>query len=409
MTSIETVEDKANKDIEYVTQDTLSLPSQQYGKANETIDAKLWIRNIEITLQNYSGDYTDWDVTISTDTVLTRDMFYNKLTVSNWYRLTTTGYRVYANVIKVDAWGIISANGNNWSNGTNGWNWLPQDWSWWSYTPIWWISNYVGRGWTPWAWGTATSAWTIYWTIAWVTGTTAWWVGWQNSWGRGTSSGDTSTTWSIAWAWWNNWTSQTHSLCTLWGNSWGTGGYRWAWPWAVGGTGWSVTQYKGCICTPFLVSHMIGYDWTNISLLRWGCVWGSWWGGMWGIWWAGWSTQAGWWGWWAGWSGASGWITYIRCKTLVNNWTIEANWWNGGNWWDWGSIGSWFSNGWCWGAWWAWGNWWVVVLVTGNSQWDWVVQALGWAWWTAWATYSWYSNASNWSNWAIWEIFRITL
>jgi hypothetical protein len=41
MTSIETVEDKANKDIEYVTQDTLNLPSQQYGKANETIDAKL--------------------------------------------------------------------------------------------------------------------------------------------------------------------------------------------------------------------------------------------------------------------------------------------------------------------------------------------------------------------------------
>jgi hypothetical protein len=171
-------------------------------------------------------------------------MFYNKLTISNWYRLTTTGYRVYANIIKVDAWGYISANGNNGSNWWIWWTWLPQDWIWWSYTNILGISDYVGRWGTPWTWGTATSSWTIYWNIAWVTAWTAWGTSWQYSWWRWTSSGDTSTTGSIAWVSWTTGTSQTHSLCTLWGNSGWDGWYRWAWPWATGWTGWSVTEYK---------------------------------------------------------------------------------------------------------------------------------------------------------------------
>lgn len=393
MISIETVDDKANKDIEYVTQDTLNLPSQQYWKATETIDAKLWIRNVEITLQDYTWDYTDWDVTISSDTALTRDMFYNKLTIQSWYRLTTTGYRVFANIIRIDAWGYISANGNNGSVGSNWTDWILQE------------NPYPRWLWGAWgAWGTASPSWTIYWTLAWV----LWWQG-SNGSTYASTPVFTWLGWTYVWVWWlasTNWTSQTNSLCSLWGNSWGDGWYTGAWPWQSGWTGWGVTEYKWWINNPLLASNMIGFDWTNISLLRWWCVWWSWWAWLWGTWWAISATLAWWWGGGGGWSWASWGICYIRCKTLVNNGTIEANWWNGWN----------GGNGWNqwtaqeWSAWWgwAWWNWWVVLIATGNYQWDWIIQAIWWTWWTKWDN-SIGSAASNGSDWAIWEVIRITL
>lgn len=386
MTSIETVEDKANKDIEYVTQDTLSLPSQQYGKANETIDAKLWIRNIETTLEKFSWDWRDWDVVISVDTTLSRDMYYNNLTVTG--TLNTTGYKVFVkNLLQVTETGVIQANGNNWGNAWNGTNAIVQT----NPNPQW----LWGTGWV---WGTATASGTISGTIAWV----SWWDGnrWTTFW---------DTTSYLVGNGWNNGTAVTHSLLTLSGNLWWVGWYRGGWPWASAGAWSTVTQIKQNITDALLARDMYWFDWTNISLYKSGWVWG------WGSWWGGWiwgassgNEAGGWWGWW-GWSWASWWIVRIRAKQIINNWYIQANWGNWGNGWNGWSLLSWFANWWCWGWWGAGWNWWYILLVCRVYQWDWVNEANWGTGWIAWTTYASYSAASNGSNGAIWEIFRITL
>lgn len=405
---LESIEQSVNKEVEYVTIETANLASQDYWKSTETIDAGISVRNQETTLERFSGDGSDWDITIAGTTTLSRDMFYNNLIVT--WTLNTTGYRVFVkNLCQVSETGVIQANGNAWGNGTAWWDWLPQNWSWWAYTNIPWTSDYVGRGWLPWAWGIATASGTIFGTIAWVTGTTAWWVGWQNSWWRGTSSWDTSTWWPIAWAWGNNWTAVTHSLNTLSGNSWWEWWYRWVWPWASWWTWSTVTQIKQNITDALSARIMYWFDWTNISLYKSAWVWGSWWWGMWGIGWAWWATLAGWWGWWAWWGWASGWIVRIRAKQIINNWYIQANWGNWGNGWNGWSLSSWFAN---WGMWWwggAWGNWWYVLLICRIYQWKGITQAIWGTWWTAWSSNPSYSAASNGSNGAVWITKTITL
>ena len=65
------------------------------------------------------GDGSDGNVTISSNTTLTRDMFYDNLTVDSGKVLDTDGYRVYAKT-KVTNNGTISNNGSNGANGDGG-------------------------------------------------------------------------------------------------------------------------------------------------------------------------------------------------------------------------------------------------------------------------------------------------
>jgi hypothetical protein len=58
------------------------------------------------------GDGSDGDVTLAIDTVLTQDMFYNKLTVPVGINLTTAGFRVFVKVL-LTLNGVIRRNGNN--------------------------------------------------------------------------------------------------------------------------------------------------------------------------------------------------------------------------------------------------------------------------------------------------------
>ncbi|RYX79966.1 hypothetical protein EON83_30540, partial [bacterium] len=69
------------------------------------------------TLDAYAGhwgDGSDGDVTILTNTTLTRNTYYNNLTVSNGATLVPNGYKVFVKgTLTVDAGGTIQRNGNS--------------------------------------------------------------------------------------------------------------------------------------------------------------------------------------------------------------------------------------------------------------------------------------------------------
>lgn len=390
--SQETINTQTNKLIEYVTIETLNPPSQDYGKVNESLDGWLAIRNIETSLERFSGDGSDWDVIVSGTTTLTRDMYYNNLTVT--WTLNTTWYRVfYKGICQVAEWGVIQANWNTGSNWSNGSDWVaPQS------------PTSIGLWWAWGAWGTATASGTIFWTTAWV----AWWKGsnWSNSAIDPIFTGDGT---NNQWAWWlaaSSASALPHSLLSSnWNSGW-TGGYTWAWPWQSWGTWSTVTQIKEKITDPLSSRYLIGFDWTNISLFKSWWVWGWWWAWLWGRGWASWLSTSWWWGWWGWWSGASGWILLIRGNQMINNWTIQANWGNWGNGWiGWNQTQA--MEGSPWGGW-AWGNGWYVLNICRVYQWKWVIQALWGTWWSPWTKNIW-SAAAPWSNGADWLTKTITL
>ena len=71
------------------------------GNPADTDKLLLWdgtdliVNNSKISLNFIFGDGSDGDVTISSDTTLTSDKFYNDLTIDVTYTLNTGGYRVY--------------------------------------------------------------------------------------------------------------------------------------------------------------------------------------------------------------------------------------------------------------------------------------------------------------------------
>lgn len=67
------------------------------------------------------GDGSDTDATISTTVTLTRDMFYNNLTVSGSGILQTAGYRIHVKgLLTVDSGGVISDDGPSATGATQG-------------------------------------------------------------------------------------------------------------------------------------------------------------------------------------------------------------------------------------------------------------------------------------------------
>lgn len=70
--------------------------------------------------QDIFGDGSDGDVTISADTSLSSDMFYNNLTINTTKTLNPNGYRIFVKgTLTINGTGKIARNGNNGGNGGN--------------------------------------------------------------------------------------------------------------------------------------------------------------------------------------------------------------------------------------------------------------------------------------------------
>jgi len=90
------------------------------GKAKLAVDsvvanAKALLREGDVAATNllFFGDGSDGDVTIASTTTLTRDMYYNNLTVNSGIALNTNGYRIFVK-------GTLTNNGYIQNNGSNG-------------------------------------------------------------------------------------------------------------------------------------------------------------------------------------------------------------------------------------------------------------------------------------------------
>jgi len=76
----------------------------------------MWVNGSKLTSTTTFGDGSDGDVTISSNTTITRDMYYNNLTVNAGVTLSCGGYRIFVKN-KLTNNGTISANGGNGGNG----------------------------------------------------------------------------------------------------------------------------------------------------------------------------------------------------------------------------------------------------------------------------------------------------
>lgn len=275
----------------------------------------LWVLNL-ITF--YYWDWSDWDVVLSWagTTTLTRDMYYNNLTITSPAVLDPAGYRIFVK-------STFSGDGTINRNGNVGW-----------------------AGWAGW-WAGGT---------AWVPATTL---------SQGSLNAEVA---SVAWSdWssalsWNNWVSANPSLSNVnWVGGWTGGWGLWGWTWGTS-TRWS--WYNQIFRNLSVLAHYA--TWWSIALANYKTKASSWsWSGGWGN---------GSWGGWGGWN----WGTILRiyntipndCTKTLTGWAWGAwggNWawpagWGGG--WSWGNgwlirIASYIRNftgtitatGWAWGAW----------------------------------------------------------
>lgn len=91
----------------------------KYVTDADTTGSGAIIRSSALSNSQGFGDGSDGNVTISTNTSLSRDMYYNNLTVSNTFTLTPNGYRIYVKgTLTVN--GVIDLSGGAGTNGGNG-------------------------------------------------------------------------------------------------------------------------------------------------------------------------------------------------------------------------------------------------------------------------------------------------
>ena len=306
--------------------------------------------------------WTDWDVTISTNTTLSKDMYYNNLTINSWVTLNPAWYRIYVKW-KLTNNGTIERNWNNGGNGANAIGWSSAAW------------------WTGAAWLTAWSIW-------------AWWAGGNGA--NGTFSNSTNP-WANWTAWWNIGSSYSNVNWVAWWNWWGWTWWAWwnwwAW-WTTTRAAWynkimNVGETISLFAHPNAISNINFYvSYNAIAWWGWGA---SWWTNAW-LW-------SSWW-WWGG--GSAWWIIWIAAHELENNWTIRANWWTGGNAWTSTANGDVFGWSGGWGGW----NWWVLFIVYKTNPVVWTLQVNWWAWgtWSAWWTGTAWQNGTNWESWTIIDI-----
>jgi len=297
-------------------------------------------------------DASDGDVTISVNSTLSRDMYYNNLTVNTGVTLDPSGYAIYvAWTLTLTGTAKIIRNGNNWSNASG------------------------ATAWTGWA---ALATWTCWPCLGWSNGATWWaaaWAAWVN-WIAVTTS--YATTWTISAAWWAAW----------WWWGWG-----WAWWTSASATQWVL--YNTAYNFNKIISGLISPSrWLLAAVSAYGGLPSSWWGWAW---WGNWTL----WGW-GGWAGWNWWIIFIYANNIAWTGTVESKWWIGWNWWA-----SW-TNWWGWGWGWGWGCWWIVYLI--YSAWTpWTFTLTGWAWW-AWSVWnSWWWTWVTWWTWTIWQSIIINV
>lgn len=303
----------------------------------------------------YFWDGADGDVTINSwTTTLTRDMYYNNLTITSPWVLNPAGYRVFVK------WTIAGTGTIN-RNGNNGWNW----------------SNWV-------AWTAATMLW--QWSLNAEIASVAWRAGnnssWQNwiAWTAATNSlsNISSVAWWAWWAWWagnlNPWWSAWASAASTRSNT-----YNKVFPLQLvhPATAWALTQATG-----------ISSSW----------------------WWASWSWDNGgyhnWWSW--GWSWGNWGLVWIFANTWNFTWTCTATWWTGGNWSNAYIVVWWWSNA----GWWGWG-WWgnggILLRCYKTLTADCTKTLTWWTWWTAWTGISWWASWTAGQNGNAWETITITV
>ena len=281
------------------------------------------------------GDGSDGDVTISTPTTLTRDMFYNDLVLND--NITTWGYAVYVRWTCSGTWKIIY-NWNNWGNAS---------------------------GWTWWTAAAALAAWTC--------GTNLWWAAWASgstwAWTNGTagtavnpSYATTATT--SAWGWAGGWNPAN-------GGTWGATAQATRWDYY--NLRFNLSQLLAELYFPARAIRVTTpYGWLPSA--------GSWASG------AGNGGGTVGWGWGA--AGWNWWIMFLAIRWISGTWTIESKWWNGWN-------GAQSPNVNCWGGG-GWGGWsgWIVVLVTNGTPPT--ITLTGWTGWT-WGAANWWTSVA-WSN-----------
>lgn len=275
----------------------------------------------------YFGNGSDGDVTISSwTTTLTRDMYYNNLTITSPWVLDPAWYRIFVKWTLSWTW-TIRRNWNNWTAGG---------------------TRPTGNN--PWVAWAVLNQWSLNMERAWGNGwARSTWA--ANSWASGASSSP----------------SMTNINGVAWGNNW-----SWGWAWSAWtATRWSLynvywypqSMHLATASTTFAGLQYLSIPWS------WGWAWsaGSWW-----------SNQ---WAW--GWAWGNGWFIWLACYTFNFTWTVSATGWT---WWAWGTSAWWWGwgNGWIFFrvyhtlsndctktlTWWSWWAWWAAWILPAGSPWS---------------------------------------
>lgn len=291
-------------------------------------------------------DWSDWAVTISTNTTLTRNMYYSSLTINNGIVLDPNGYIIFCSWTITNNW-IIRRNWNAWSIGWNASTWAD----------------------TFWAWATALNSWLLWWC-----------VGWANWW-----NGQIFGSW--AWLVWTNGDNANFTYVKWWVSWWNAVAGN---PWA-GWAGWNWNQMQIYDNKNIFLSNILNYL-ANLLPIK-------------ISWWAGWgggnsASTSSWVGyrWAGGWGGGwSWWVIAIFCNSFLwSTWIVEAKWWN---WWNWWYTPTYNYYGWWWGG----GNWWLIILWVKDKNFTnkWTITVTGG---TGWTLQSWTASWANGNNWIYKEI-----
>ena len=293
-----------------------------------------------ITLNSFLSPFwggSDWDVTISTNTTLVRDMYYRNLTINSTIVLDPNGYKIFVSETFTNN-GIVRRNGNNWAAWTSIW------WAYWSI-PAWAILN----------------QWSLN---AEVAGGTS-----------GVSNGANGTHPGVAWA------SSSPSYTNINGVAWwtSTGSYWTTSAWWAGGTSTRWALYNVAYNSVQAICALINPASFNLSATQYKWPSGSGGGGT--------DSNASNIGRYGGWAWWNGWAIFICAKTINNtSWLIESKWWNGGN--GWGDSTEWGG---------GWGGWQggVVILIYVTLT---AIGTITLTWGTGWAKW-WTWSATAWANW----------
>lgn len=302
------------------------------------------------------GSWADGNVTISADTSLTRDMYYNNLTINNTFTLSPKWYRIFvAGTLNCIGSGKIASNG--WAGGS-GWPWNS--------------SSTTVTGGTAWARDYTTGSLPI--PKVWVAGNTV------SGWGNGVNG----TAWTAT-------SLNLSEVLAVAGGDSGRGSYSATV--GTGGAAWSGSTFPTEKPYNFIAAYKL-YDLVGSTLTKHditptggsgGGGGGNWGSNFWGS---------------GGGSGSSGGCIFIAAKTITNL-NVEAIGWAGGNWGAATVVNVWGGGG---GA---GGNGWVVIIlyrtkttvtstVTGGAGGTWGAASSGTS--TAWA------NGTAWNSGVTYQI-----